>query len=388
VAAPRPSPIFSPERELILCCATTALDGERLSRIEALLEAGLDWGRLLSEAERHGIIPLLYSNLNATFPEAVPEPFMGAFRDYFRKNLISNLLLTSEMCGILDLLESHGVAAIPFKGPTLAIAAYGDLAMREFRDIDLLVREEDVFKAKAILSKRGYAPDRELDRAQETAYLKSESEYGFKGGVYLELQWNIVPRNHSFRLNDEELWRHAGHMDIAGRRTAALSSEDLLLLLCAHGSKQSWGRLSLICDVAELIRARASMDWGRLFERARSLGGERMLSTGLFLASRLLGAPLPDIALERISADPVAQRLGGRAGGQLFSKTVSPYEVMKNPLFFIKARERLRDKARCYFHMALSPTVNDMRFLSLPSSLFFLYYPLRPIRLLTKYLSR
>jgi hypothetical protein len=379
---------FSPECELILCCAATVLNNERWNRIKALLETDLDWDCLLKEAEQHGIIPLLYSNLEAAFPGAVPEPFINTLRDYFRKNLISNLLLTSEMCGILNLLEAHGISAVPFKGPTLAVAAYGDLALREFRDIDLLVHKEDVFKAKAILATRGYAPDHQLSRAQETAYLKSESEYGFRGSIYLELQWNIVPRNHSFKLNDDELWRHLDDIDIEGCRVAALSSEDLFLLLCAHGSKQSWKRLSLICDVAELIRASTDMDWSRLFERARRLGGERMLSTGLFLASSLSGAALPDMVLERVSADRTARTLGERACEQLFSKRTSFYEVVKNPLFFIEARERVGDKARCYFRMALSPTVNDLRSLSLPSSLYFLYYPLRPVRLLMKYLFR
>ncbi|HEX8092115.1 MAG TPA: nucleotidyltransferase family protein [Blastocatellia bacterium] len=388
MAGPHLSSDFSPERRLILCCAATALDHERLNSIKALLETEIDWGCLLKEAERHGVIPLLYSNLDANFPGAVPEPFMSALRDYFRKNLISNLLLTGEMCGILDLLESHGVSAIPFKGPTLAVLAYGDIAMREFRDIDLLVRREDVLKARALLITRGYAPDQELNRAQEVACLKSESEYGFKGRCYLELQWDIVPRNHSFKLNDEELWRHTDHVNIEGYRVASLCSEDLLLLLCAHGSKQSWGRLSLVCDVSELIRARTDMDWDRLFERARGLGGERMLATGLSLANRLLGARLPEAALERINADQTAQALCERAVEQLFGKTIASHNAMKNLLFFIKARERLRDKALCYYRMAFSPTVNDLRFLSLPAPLFFLYYPLRAVRLLTKYVLR
>jgi hypothetical protein len=379
---------FPPERRLILCCAATALDRERLDRIKALLETEMDWGRLLEEAERHGVMPLLYSNLDANFPGAVPEPFMSALRNYFRKNLISNLLLTGEMNSVLDILESHGISAIPFKGPTLAVAAYGDVAMREFRDIDLLVRREDVLKARGLLIARGYAPDQELNRAQEIACLKSESEYGFKGRCYLEIQWDIVPRNHSFKLNDEELWRRADYMSVEGRRVASLCSEDLLLLLCAHGSKQSWGRLSLVCDVSELLRARPDMDWGRLFERASGLGGERMLATGLFLADRLLGARLPEPVIERVNADRTALDLGGRAIEQLFSKATTWHDALKNPLFFIRARERVRDKALCCFRMALSPTVNDLRFLSLPAPLSFLYYPLRAVRLLTKYLLR
>jgi hypothetical protein len=306
----------------------------------------------------------------------------------FRRNLISNLLSTSEMCSILSLLEAHGITAIPFKGPTLAVAAYGDLALREFRDIDLLLHKGDVLKAKAILAARGYVSDYQLNRAQEAAYLKSESEFGFKGSVYLELQWNIVPRNYSFELNDGELWRRLDHVNIEGLRIATLSSEDLLLLLCAHGSKQSWKKLSWVCDVSELIRARTDLDWDRVFARAKRLGGERMLSTGLFLVNNLLGAALPRPVLRRVNGDRIARVLGGRACNQLFSDTASLYEAVKSSLFYVKARERVSDKARCYLRMALSPTVNDLQFLSLPRRLYFFYYPLRPIRLLGKYLLR
>lgn len=379
---------LSPERELILCCATTALSNERSHRIRALVETGIDWGRVVKEAEQHGVIPLLYSNLKAASLEAVPEHLINDLRDHFRKNLISNLLLTSEMCSILYLLESHDITAIPFKGPTLAVAAYGDLALREFRDIDLLVHRKDSLKARAILIAKGYAPDHHLNRAQEIAYLKSENEFGFKDSIYLEIQWEIVPRNHSFEINDDELWQHLDHIDIEGQRVATLSSEDLLLLLCAHGSKQSWRRLSLICDVSEMIRARTDMDWGRAFERAGRLGGERLLSVGLLLAHGLLGTTLPGEVLERVSADRTARLLCERACEQLFTEKTAFYEVLKNPFFFIKARERLRDKARCCVRMALAPTVNDLRFLSLPPSLSFLYYPLRPIRLAVKYLLR
>ena len=44
-----------------------------------------------------------------------------------------------------------GIPAIPFKGPTLASAAYGGLALRESGDLDILVRAEDAVRAKDML---------------------------------------------------------------------------------------------------------------------------------------------------------------------------------------------------------------------------------------------
>ena len=40
---------------------------------------------------------------------------------------------------------------VPVKGPVLASTAYGDIAMREFVDLDILVRPSDVASAMTIL---------------------------------------------------------------------------------------------------------------------------------------------------------------------------------------------------------------------------------------------
>jgi hypothetical protein len=69
-------------------------------------------------------------------------------------------------------------------------------------------------------------------------------------------------------------------------------------------------------------------------------------------AIKLLGTALPDFVIEQVSTDRTARILCERACGQLFGNRISFYEVLKNSLFYIEARERLRDKA-CF---SLSPS--------------------------------
>jgi hypothetical protein len=286
---------------------------------------------------------------------------------------------------IVKMFESHGINAVPFKGPTLALVAYKDIALRQFHDIDLLLRREDVLKAKALLISRGYMPDRQLTRAQEAAYLKCDCEYNFKGSIYVELQWEIVTRNYSFAINDEALRGRLERVEIEGVSLAALSPEDLLMMLSAHGTKHAWTRLAWICDVAELVKARADMDWLGLIERARQLGGERMLLLALFLANDLLGAGLPEAILERANADKAVKQLGAQVRERFFAEPDDSSQVINDSLFFIRARERLIDRARCRIRMAFAPTVNDLTFFRLPRALSFFYYLLRPVRLIGKY---
>ena len=49
------------------------------------------------------------------------------------------MLLTSELIKIMKLLEENDIKAIAFKGPTLAQLAYGDVTLRQYVDLDLLV---------------------------------------------------------------------------------------------------------------------------------------------------------------------------------------------------------------------------------------------------------
>src|SRR6185436_19694067 len=114
------------EHELLLCCARTSVAVHQRAQVLALMKEKIDFCYLREVADWHGLLPLLYSNLNAICPEAIPETHLSELQALFRKNLISNLLLASEMRSIIEMFESHGINAVAFKGPTLALIAYKD----------------------------------------------------------------------------------------------------------------------------------------------------------------------------------------------------------------------------------------------------------------------
>jgi hypothetical protein len=372
------------ENELILCAARVSPDQSTKERIKALVDRVTDWSYLLRTANQHGLAPLLCLHLESVCPDRVPEESLKEIRDGFRKNAISNLLLTREMLGLLDLFQAERIPAIPFKGPTLAAAVYKDLALRQFGDLDFLIRKHDVLRAKKLLVELGYRPEYDLSESEEAAYLNSQSEHGLKGRAYVELQWEIVPRNYSFTINDDYLWRHCREVAIQGVRVPHLSAEDLLMILAAHGTKERWRRLRWITDIAELIANDRALDWERACNRARRLGGERMLLLAVALANNILGASLPEAILVRIDKDRTVRRLAAKVRERLFDEPRTS-EVLTTGLFYLSARERMADKLRCCLRMATGPTVKDTTFMRLPRGLSLFYYPLRPVRLVGKY---
>jgi Uncharacterised nucleotidyltransferase len=383
-------PVSRPEEEVLLCCARTTKAPEVTARIEALLREGMDWEYLLKTAHVHGMAPLLYWHLDAAHPRLIPESVFDHLHDHFRANSLHNLFLTGELLRLLDTFGAHGIPAVPYKGPALAAYIYGNLALRQFIDLDVMVHRHDVPKAKELLASLGYQPQHRLTRAQEAALLGSRGQYVFmrddgKGAV--ELHWEIT-EHFSFPLDSERLWRRLEKVPLGGEVVPTLSPEDTLLVLCAHGSKHVWERLAWICDVAELTRACQDMRWEQVLAQASALSGERMLLLGLFLAKDLLGAALPDRVLQRVHADPTVKALAGRIYERLFREANGLDGLFERAYFHplhLKMQERLPDKIRYCARAATTQTVEDWELLSLPSFLFPAYYVLRPIRLAGKY---
>ncbi len=382
--------VFRPEEELLLCCARTCMDSERAERIRALLCKDMNWEYLIQTAVRQGIMPLLYRSLNATCPEALPKAVLERLRLCFYANDFNNRFLTKELLRLLNLFETNGIPAFPYKGPVLAATIYGNLSLRQFGDLDILVHKKDFLRVKALLISEGYQPWRQLTSAQEVAHLRSDHAYTFErdgGRICVDLHWRFTQRYYAFPLDPECLCERLESVPLADSKVLSLPPEDLLLILCVHGTKDGWARLLWICDIAELIRVYQGMDWGRVMEQAGRLRSKRMLFLGLLLARKLLGVDLPEEVLQTVQADPVVKSLSVRVCERLFSKVDGPVDVDRMVLH-CGVTQRLLDRVPYLLYRlakVMTPNVRDRSFLPLPASLFFLHYLLRPIRLLKEY---
>jgi len=283
-----------PEEDLLVCCASVREDEEHTKAIRSLLQQEIDWAYLFQIADRHGVIPLLYKLLNTT-PNAVPKPALDQLRNSFRDN--------------------------PFKGPVLAAVYYGDVALRAFEDLDILIRKQDVPNARRVLLSEHYRPQFELNDQQETTYLKSHHALSFnhvESSVMVDLHWAITPARLPLAPDPESLWEGLEPVSILGREVQTFSPEDLLLVLCVHGTKHRWAFLSWIGDVGFLIQRHAAMDWDRVLKRASADGSERMLLLGLFLASELLGAIPPKEISKKLQTRGDLKALADRVYSVLF----------------------------------------------------------------------
>lgn len=379
-------PAARPENQLLICVARPSLDSATVEEVRQLLRRDLDWDYVLAVAHRHCVIPLLYHHLNFIASAAVPPQVMSRLRNRDCENTTSSLFLTGELLKLLDVLEAHDIQAVPLKGPTLALAAYGDLGLRQFGDLDLLVRKQDVLSVKELLIRRRFKPKPELTDAQEAALLRFDCSHNFVSeNACVDVHWDFVAPYYSFGLEVNQLWKRLEPMTIGSKQVLTLSTEDLLLILCLHGFTHFWERLGWICDVASLIDNRKDIDWELVLQNAARLGSRRILSLGLFLANELLKAPVPEEVWEALPPDLTVRTVAEQVQEQLFGGADRSRGFIDGVLLHLRMRERKRDRLRSCLRLAVTPRNYDWMFLPLPDWLFFLYYPLRPLRLAGKY---
>lgn len=376
-----------PEIQILLACCRTILDEKWASRIKGLVRQEISWDRTLFLAAGHGVAALLHRNLSLVCPNEVPPEVLKRLRDDAHRVASRSVVLATELLSIIDLLAANSISSMPYKGPALACQVYGDFRLRNFIDLDVLIQQSDLGKARSVLKDAGFKAKIEMTEAKERAILKSECDESFtsnKGKILLELHWAITPPFFSFPLKTEELFERATSIELLGKKVLAPAIEDLLLILCVNGTKDKWGRLEFVCRVAELVLRYPNLDWDITFARARELGAERMLLLGLFLTQHILETPLPEHVAQRTKESPILKRLAGEVWDSLFNRPEKPHGQFELALFRLRSREHLRDRVTYCFKRALAPTYQDLEGLSLPPSLEFLYPLVRPFRLIRR----
>lgn len=390
--------INKPEIQLLLSCAHTQVNELNRVKIKTLVEQEINWNELISIARQHGLIPLLFYNLNKLCRESVPQPIFSDLEQYFKIHTTHSLILTNELLQILDLFKANNIQAIPFKGSSLAISAYKSLALRQFGDLDILIDKQDAIHCLELLTSLGYSIPDSIEKSQQEPYIKNhlflESDSYQKGydlinkskNIAIDLQWSLTEKRKSkyFPIDLYDLKNNLTYINIGGRKIPQFSPEYMLLFLCFHGSKHCWQSLRWICDVAEFIQAHPNLDWQKVEKQATELKSQTMLWLTLFLVSDLLATPLPNDLLLKMQTKHRAYLLAQKVYQLIFTRK---FTQLEDYLFIFSITDSWQGKYQFVKSLLFTPTGKEWKFFKLPNSLSFLYYFIRPFRLIKEYLG-
>lgn len=378
-------PIADRELEVLIHCARHVVEPERAEKIRMLAAAGLNWDRLLHLAQRNGLSPLLYFQLNQICAASVPAERCESLRDYFQKNSAFSLLLTGELARLLKIFAEHGINAVPYKGPALAVKLYGNLALRQFGDLDILVRESDVWRASELIAAQGFEPHFQIPENKRQAFVRLSYVQLFRrdaGRTLIELHWSIAPRFFGVRFDAAAFWKRLEPMSLHGSSTLTPCAEDLLLMLCVHGAKDCWERLEWVASIAELLRGNQDLDWEGVWQRADEMRCRRMLALGLLLAHGLFAASLP--AQTELSSKTL-MALANQVSESFAAAERRAPTFAERVRFHLRLKDSFADRVRHCLRLASTTTPVDWSTMSLPGPLSLAYPLLRAVRLTRKY---
>lgn len=379
---------ISPEKRLLLCCARTQLPPAFAKEIRELAAGGLAWDYLLAEAAQNSLRPLLARHLSGCAAEIVPAQQLKRLADAVRANTARCLILSAELIQVMDRFREAGIPAVPYKGPVLAVQAYEDVTLREFEDLDIVLRQDDMARANEIVTGLGYRAKFPwvLSSGAGSALVPGEYQYRDQSRrMVLELHTERTLRHFPVPPDLNDLARRLVPVFLSGHEIRTFALEDALVMLCIHGAKDFWGKISWIADIAELIRARPKLDWDAAFSRADSWNARRIVHFGLALASEMLNARLPDEIAGRVQADRVAAALTSEVAARLLRRDQHAFGSAARFSYRRRMVQGTLAGWRYSIRLTLVPAEEDWQMVRLPGPLAPLYVALRPFRLLRKY---
>jgi hypothetical protein len=358
-----------PEARLVLALCRTPLTDPARNAAKAIIAGPMDWDRMHAIARAFEVEPVFYSNLIALAGVNIPNNVLDVAATREREARAFALAGTLVLVEVVATLEKAGIRVIVLKGPALGVVAYGDASMRTFRDIDLLVRREDVLRARDLLLQleyaRDYLPESESDLIRGDHALEFSRQ-----GSKVELHCALLERYLRFNLDNNSVWANARTINVAGRHVRVLDSPRQLVFLCAHGAKHEWTRVRWICDVAQLIDR---LNPEEIREAAGVAGDARasgILALGLRLTSEVFGQ---DIGGYRVSSAVAGSRSGALADRVRKRLGLSDDVTMKEGwldrvepgasalLFWSTTRDSWMDRLASMIRVVFVPTENDLR---------------------------
>jgi hypothetical protein len=264
------------------------------------------WRGLIAATLDHGLIGPLYKA--ALKAGSAPDHILTSVRTAYLTQAARNLQLTTALTEILRAFAECDIEVAVFKGPALALMVYGQITYREFTDLDLLVRAENIKRARLALNNLGY---RQLGEDIETGNAHKDIQFlRDVDGAFVELHWALNPPNNRFPLEATGIWDRFDIVYFQNEPIITLSVEDTLIYLCIHASKHRWTSLKWAFDIAQILTRRAAtLNWKRLLQRCTAVGCTRTLFFAVQLATRLFAVKMPAELAVQISMSASLMRL-------------------------------------------------------------------------------
>jgi hypothetical protein len=291
------APPYSLEFQLAAACSMWPPSDRRTETIRAAAAGPLDWPRFLRVAKRHRVLGLAHDGLTRA-QLGVPSDIAREIGAHAATLVREHLAMAAEALRLQRLFDESDLPVLFVKGASLAVLAFGNLGLSGGQDIDLLVPQETLPAATALVERAGYRrfdPPPGISDAQLRLLMLIRKDFCFahpSTGIPIELHWRLFLNPHAMAESSiMAASRIVPLTNTMGLRT--FGEEDLFAYLCMHGALHWWNRLKWLADVSALLASTPEDGVERLVRAAEARGVGRAAAQALLLCRRLLGTALP-----------------------------------------------------------------------------------------------
>jgi hypothetical protein len=365
-----------------LLCACLAASSPDSPALAERLAAHDDWPGFLAQLQWHRVTSQIWPVIEAQ-QQHVPAATVGFILEHRRRQLMQAMNHTAELHRLNGAFRQQRIDYLVLKGQPLSQQLYGSPYARFSKDIDLLVHESSIGAAHSLLLSLGYervVPGPDAPAHVMDVYTRFRKEFIYwhpESRVEVELHWRLEGNPHFLPMWELQPFEDSREVLVKGVALPVMSESKQCVYLLMHITTSSWARLSWLSDILRLVRG--PMDLVDLRQRADGFGLGASLQVTLNLLARYFQVSVPE---------------GPKPSPRVRLLTASARRCLTHnryPAGVVLPFQRLLACPRPGFlsydlrwRVALS--INDVAVVSLPRSLFVLYYPLRPILWLLRWL--
>ena len=290
----------SPELGQVLVAAVAEHDwASPPSQLERLM-VGLDPAEIVKASVCHGVAGCVH--LSTSGLAGTDDQFRTALARAYQAAVASHLRTVAELGAIAPVLDAAGVPWAVVKGPVLSEAVYARPDLRDYVDLDLVVRPSGLGAALDALEDAGCVL---LER--NWRHLRSarpgEVALALPNGTRVDLHWHLLYHpslRRQFSVPMDVILDRCRSVDIRGLAVRTLDPVDTVLALALHASLSGGHRLIWCKDIEQALRHELA-SWDDIVERSHAWRAARAVATMLLRARSALAVPVPDDVLAALA---------------------------------------------------------------------------------------
>ncbi len=253
---------------LLALCARASGHDALYAELARQLAGFNDWQELITQAEVHGMAPLLWHHIQKSGAE-IPVDAARTLKGLYLRHRRNNQIHAQVLLEIVELLKIADIHPLVLKGLGLAYSIYPDPALRPISDLDLLLQRDEIRPALELLHAAGFStPPLPLDDGPAPKELTVDSPPRDGLRVHVELH------HYDPRLRDDEFVGFDSPpqaIQIEGQTVFIPAPMDNLAYLSRHFTRHLFEartnkplQLKWIADILSLVECHAeSMDWSK-----------------------------------------------------------------------------------------------------------------------------